>query len=61
MLPVVISSLTMKLSKPVRMVCTLQAGFQLPGWKLLMLVQMAAPGEKRPEGVFILRPGGANG
>lgn len=90
--PVVISSEHMKLRRPVRMVWTLQAGFQLPvrtrnqhqrvrvgdrvessTWvevalrresvsgacrsrereRLTMEVQMAAPGEKRPEGVFI--------
>ena len=48
--PVVISSLTMKDSKPVRIVATDQAGFQLPAWKSLNEVHSLRSGCSRPEG-----------
>ena len=59
--PVVISSESMKESRPVRIVATLQAGFQVPGWKSDMEKQIFLSGWKRPEGVYILIPGGLKG
>lgn len=59
--PVVISSLVMRLSIPTKMLEMDHAGFQLPGWKLEKLVQMASFSLKRPLGVCILMVGGAKG
>ncbi|KAI4111735.1 MAG: hypothetical protein LQ345_006681, partial [Seirophora villosa] len=60
-LPVVISSLVMKLINPIRMVLTSHAGLKLLGWKSEMLRQRRVEGWKRPEGVCILIEGGAKG
>ena len=60
-LPVVISSLVMKLSRPVRMVLTSHAGLKLLGWKSEMLRHRRVLGWKRPEGVCMRIAGGAKG
>ena len=52
---------TMKLSSPVRMVATDQAGFQLSGWKSLMERQRRVLISKRPLGVSIMIRGGLKG
>jgi hypothetical protein len=48
-------------SNPVSIVATLQAGFQVPGWKSDMEKQIFLSGWNRPEGVNILIPGGLKG
>jgi len=59
--PVVISSESMKESRPVKIVATLQAGFQEPGWKSDIEKHIFLFGWKRPDGVNILMPGGLKG
>jgi len=59
--PVVISSDSMNDRRPVNMVATLQAGFQDPGWKSDIEKQIFLSGWNRPEGVYILIPGGLKG
>jgi len=59
--PVVISSESINESRPVKMVATLHAGFQEPGWKSDMEKHIFLFGWKRPDGVNILMPGGLNG
>lgn len=51
----------MKLSKPVRMVATDHAGFQLSGWKSEILRQRRVLHLNRPLGVIIKMLGGLNG
>lgn len=60
-LPVVISSLVMKDSSPIKMVETSQAGLKDLGWKSLMLRHSRDDGWNRPLGVCIRIAGGANG
>jgi len=59
--PVVISSLSMNDRMPVHIVATLQAGFQVPGWKSDMEKHIFLSGWNRPDGVNILIPGGLKG
>jgi hypothetical protein len=58
---VVISSLVMNDSSPIRIVETSHAGLKDFGWKSLMLKQSRVDGWKRPLGVCIRMAGGANG
>ena len=60
-LPVVISSLVIKLSRPFKIVLTSHAGLKLLGWKSEMLRQSRLLGWKRPEGVCMRIAGGAKG
>jgi hypothetical protein len=59
--PVVISSESIKDTRPVNIVATLHAGFHEPGWKSDMEKQIFLSGWKRPDGVYILIPGGLKG
>lgn len=59
--PVVISSLVMKDSRPVRIVDTSHAGLNDLGWKSEMERQRRVEGAKRPEGVCMRIAGGAKG
>ena len=59
--PVVISSLVIKESRPMRMVETSHAGLNDFGWKSEMERHSRVEGWKRPEGVCIRIAGGANG
>jgi hypothetical protein len=59
--PVVISSLVMKLRRPIRMVDTSHAGLKLFGWKSEIERQSRVDGWKRPEGVCMRMAGGAKG
>jgi hypothetical protein len=61
MLPVVISSLVMKDSRPTRMVEMPHAGLNDLGWKSLMLRHRRVDGWKRPLGVCMRMAGGAYG
>lgn len=59
--PVVISSLVIKESRPMRMVDTSQAGLKDLGWKSDIERQSRVDGWNRPDGVCIRMAGGANG
>ncbi len=59
--PAVHSFSTMKLTRPVRIVDAFHAGFQSSGWKSVKLMQIRAPGSKRPDGVVIHTDGGLKG
>lgn len=59
--PVVISSLVMNDSNPVKIVETSHAGLKLLGWKSEIDRQRRVDGAKRPEGVCMRIAGGANG
>jgi hypothetical protein len=60
-LPVVISSLVINDSRPIRIVDTSHAGLKDFGWKSLMLRQRRVEGWKRPLGVCMRIAGGAKG
>lgn len=60
-LPVVISSLVMKLIRPINIVLTSHAGLKLLGWKSDIDRQRRVEGWKRPDGVCIRMAGGAKG
>lgn len=57
--PVVMASSTRKDRTPVKIAPTLQTGFHVSGWKLLMERQMGVLISKRPVGVTIRISGGA--
>ena len=59
--PVVISSLVMKESNPIKIVDTSQAGLKVLGWKSDIERHSRVEGWKRPDGVCIRIAGGANG
>jgi PAS domain-containing protein len=61
MLPVVISSLVIKLNSPMRIVDTSQAGLKLLGWKSEIERHNLVEVWKRPEGVIMRMAGGLNG
>lgn len=61
MLPVVVSSVTIKLSRPLRMVATDQLGFHELGWKSLMVRHSLVSVWNRPDGVDMRILGGLNG
>lgn len=56
-----ISSESMNDRRPVRMVATDQAGFQVDGWNDVMEVQILVSGLNRPDGVKSLMSGGLKG
>lgn len=60
-LPVVISSLVMKDSNPIKIVDTSHAGLNDFGWKSLILRHRRVDGWNRPLGVCMRIAGGANG
>jgi hypothetical protein len=60
-LPVVISSLVMKLKRPIKIVETSHAGLKDFGWKSLMLRHSLVEGWNLPLGVCIRIAGGAKG
>lgn len=59
--PVVMSSETMKLRRPSKIVPTDQLGLHVSGWKLDMLKQSSWSVTNRPFGVVILMPGALYG